>query len=213
MEIGYLGPGTRRDTMTVEAYTAMAGRQKRREAFYGSLVRSSALMIIFAAMGCFYMMSAKERAVYPFFSGVPFELRRMMKELFLISLLPTVSFALCFPLGGALGRSCDTVLPAVTGAVSGAFSFCVIVSLPSPLTAAALASAAPTLLFIVSVMLVYTLIFAVCASYARCRRRGAVSADDCDSCFTYYLISVTALCACIVSRDLLTSVLRLIFKG
>lgn len=217
MEIGYLGPGTKSDTMTVEAYTAMAERQKRREAFYRSLLRSSALLLLFAAAGCFYMISVKEHgdgpAVYPFFSGEPFDPRRMVKELFIISLLPTFSFALCFPFKGVPGRCCDTVLPAAAGALSGASSFGVISSYPAPVTAASLALAAPAMLFIVFVMLVYALIFAVCASYARCRRCGTVSGEDGGVCFSYYIMSVTALCACISARDILSCVIRFIFKG
>ena len=190
-------------SLGIEALISIASRQKRKEFFYRSLLRSALLTLLFIAFGCFLTICNEEKSAALRFmqESSPFDVRGMLKELFMLSLIPSVGFALCFSLGGRLCRLCDTVFPAVYGTVCGMFLYVKISPLTASFSVTQMIKLSPYLFFVFSVLTVYTLFCPVCASFGECRRKGTLDGSDPGSCFTYFLTSLTALALSVVLRD------------
>ena len=204
MDIRYLVSEKESGSVLIETYTSMADRRKRREAFYRSLLRSASVCLLFAAIGCFYVIYVTEKGgsfgFFAYDAARAMKARDMLKELFVLSFLPCVGFALCFPLRGLPGRLCDTLFPAAYGLLSGGIVYRELTGLSADSSVGAVFRSAPFLLFVVFADLVYTLICAVFASYARCRFSGSATHEDGENCFSYALLSVTALAVLIILR-------------
>ncbi len=189
--------------LTVRTLENMANRQKRREFFYRSALRSALLTLLFIAFGCLFAIYRREcgRPVSPgIFISSPFELRTVLKEFFFISSVPASCFAVCFCFGGKLCRLCDTFFPAVFGIYSGALFYGEISKIASEQTAASAFRGAPAILFTLAVIAAYALFCSVCASYGECKQNGGAVREDANSCFTYFLICETALLVFILLR-------------
>ena len=188
----------------IEALLSIASRQKRRQYFYRSLLRCALLTLLFIAFGCFFAIYAKEKGYTGTFfdlASTPFDFRGMLKELFLLSLIPSVSFVLCYSFGGRLHGLCDTVIPALYGTAAGMFYYTQLTSLFTSFSVSRTVTLAPYLLQTLCVIAVYTLFCPVCACYGECRRKNSAVSADLQNCFTYYLVSLTVLALSLILRD------------
>lgn len=195
-------PGT---SLGIEALISVASRQKRKDFFYRSLLRCGCLTLLFIAFGCFLAISKEADGVlFSLFKAeqrAGFDFRAILKELFLLSVFPTVCFSLCFALGGRLCRLCDTVFPALYGTAAGAFYYTEISKLAASFSLSYTLRISPYILHVLLVITVYTLFFAVCASYGECKRKTGTLSSDVNNCFTYFLASLTALVSSVILRD------------
>ena len=203
METKLLQGEERDHGLGIEALISIASRQYRREFFYRSLMRCALLTLLFVAFGCFFAIYNEEKGVtFASYQNVlPFQLRQMLKDLFRLSLVPTLCFAVCFSFGGRLCRLCDTVFPAIYGTAAGAYFYTELSPLFSSFSALQAVRAAPYICCVLAVITVYSLFCPVCASFGECRRRKSAVSSDSASCFTYYLSSLTALALSVVLRD------------
>ena len=194
-EVGGGGLGT-------EALLSIASRQRRRQFFYASLFRCALLTLLFIAFGCFFAIYLQEKgsSFHLFDGGAPFDLRGALKELFLLSLVPSSCFCLCFVFGGRLCRLCGTLFPAVYGIAAGMYFYTELSSLAASFSVTYMINTAPYLCFVLLVLSVYTLFCPVCGSYGECRRRNDADKEDSTACFTYYLTSLTAVAVLLVLR-------------
>ena len=203
METKLLQGEERDHGLGIEALVSIASRQKRREFFYRSLMRCALLTLLFVAFGCFFAIYKEEKGISAAFwhSALPFNMRQMLKELFCLSLIPTLCFAVCFSFGGRFCRLCDTVFPAIYATAAGVYFYTRLSILFSSFSVLQAIKTLPYICFALAVITVYTLFCPVCASYGECRRRGGAVSSDGASCFTYYLSSLTALALSVVLRD------------
>ena len=195
------GQGT---SFGIEALLSIASRQKRRQYFFKSLLRCALLTLLFIAFGCFFAIYAKEKGYTGTFfdlASTPFDFRGMLKELFLLSIVPSVCFALCCLFCGRLRFLCDTVFPAVYGAAAGMFYYTHLTSLYTSFSVSYAITLAPYLAQTLCVVAVYTLFCPVCACYGECRRKKSAVSADLQSCFTYFLAALTVLALFLILRD------------
>ncbi|MBQ7699968.1 MAG: hypothetical protein IJT49_06475 [Clostridia bacterium] len=205
MDIKLLDGKVRGSSLGAEALISIASRQKRREFFCKSLIRCALLTLLFIAFGCFFAIYAMEKGnTYVFFENVPspFYLRGMLKELFLLSVIPSLCFALCGCFNGRLSRCCDTVFPALYGTVIGFICYTELSGTLLSFSVSAMVKLFPYICHVLIIMSVYTLFCPVCASYGECRRKKSAVYDDLHSCFTYFLMSLTAIILSLILRDL-----------
>jgi hypothetical protein len=192
--------------LTVQTLKNMASRQKRREFFFRSLLRAAFLTLLFIAFGCFLSIYRLERGdplpLYNAQNGLPFEWRKLLKELFFVSAAPAACFAVCFSFKGRLCRVCDTVFPAVYGTYAGAFCFSRLFDLFASFTLTHAADVLPHIVFAAALAVLYTVFSAVCASYGEYRRNGGDEQTDMNGCFTYFMVCLTAAAALIALREL-----------
>lgn len=190
-------------SLGLEALRSIANRQRRREFFYRSLVRSALLTLLFIAFGCFFAIYLQEKGKAAVFysNGTPFDLRGMLKELFLLSVIPSACFALCFSFGGKICRLCDTVFPAFYGIAAGVYYYRELSSLYTSFSVTFTVKLLPYIVHVLFIIAVYTLFCPVCSSYGECRRQKSAVPEDKNSCFTYYLICITTILLSLVLRD------------
>ncbi len=201
MDTKLIGDGRDTKVMSIEALSTMALRQRRRESFYRSLLRCFAVCLLFIAAGCLLCIYSDGTGSSAPFAFLPFSppagVKDALKLIFLCSVLPSVCAASALLSNGSLSALSDTLAPAVYGTAAGCALYRVYLSLSYSFSFAALIRSLPGLCFTAAVILVYSLVCPVFASYGRCLRRGGVTADDPGSCFTYYAASLTALCAAV----------------
>lgn len=203
MDTKLLEGGTAGTGLGIEALMSIAARQKRREFFYRSFLQCALLTLLFIAVGCFFAIYKVEKGSAAVFlqNAAAFDFRSMLKELFMLSLLPSACFALCFGFCGRMSRLCDTVFPVVSGAFAGAYYYTAISPLAASFSVTQLLKLSPYLCQTLLILAVYTLFCPVCASYGECRRKNSTDESDTGSCFTYYLISLTVLFLSVILRD------------
>ena len=195
--------------LTVQSLENMANRQKRKEFFYRSALRSVLLTLLFIAFGCLFAIYRQECGRPLSLDGeTPFEIRSVLKEFFFVSVVPASCFAVCFSFGGRFCRVCDTFFPAVYGTYSGALLYGRITGLLHDNTLPNAVREFPVITFILAVIAAYALFCSVCASYGECRRRGGADRADANSCFTYFLICETSLLLLILLRGCTSAILN-----
>lgn len=204
MDIRLLDGEVQGVSLGVETLISIASRQRRREYYYRSLLRCALLTLLFLAFGCFFAIYAAEKGYTGAFfdlASPPFDFRGMLKELFLLSSVPSVCFASCCLFGGRLYRLCDTVFPAVYGIAAGMFYYTSFTSLFTSFSVSRTVTLAPYLAQTLCVIAVYTLFCPVCACYGRCRCRQNAESGDLNNCFTYFLVSLTVISLSLILRD------------
>jgi len=195
--------------LTVQSLENMANRQKRKEFFYRSALRSVLLTLLFIAFGCLFAIYRREcGSPLSLYTAAPFEIRSVLKEFFFVSVIPASCFAVCFSFGGRFCRICDTFFPAVYGTYSGALLFERITGLINGNSLPRTVREFPVIAFILAVIFTYALFCSVCASYGECRRKGGVDHGDANNCFTYFLICETALLVFILLRGCTCAILN-----